>query len=89
MNSLGYDAGTLGNHDIEAGHPVYDRLAKEFTFPWLAANAVKPDGSPYFPPYIDPHRGGSEDRRHRPDHPLDPQLAAASSSGRACGSRTW
>lgn len=52
MNSLGYDAGTLGNHDIEAGHPVYDRLAKEFRFPWLAANAVKPDGSPYFTPYV-------------------------------------
>jgi 2',3'-cyclic-nucleotide 2'-phosphodiesterase/3'-nucleotidase len=51
MNYLGYDAGTLGNHDIEAGHPVYDRLVKEFAFPWLAANAVKPDGTPYFQPY--------------------------------------
>jgi 2',3'-cyclic-nucleotide 2'-phosphodiesterase/3'-nucleotidase len=58
MNSLGYDAGTLGNHDIEAGHPVYDRLAKEFKFPWLAANAVKPDGSPYFTPYVILNRAG-------------------------------
>jgi 2',3'-cyclic-nucleotide 2'-phosphodiesterase/3'-nucleotidase len=58
MNYLGYDAGTLGNHDIEAGHPVYDRLVKEFTFPWLAANAVKPDGSPYFTPYKIITRGG-------------------------------
>jgi len=51
MNDLGYDAATLGNHDIEAGHPVYDRLGKEFKFPWLAANTVKPDGRPYFTPY--------------------------------------
>ena len=58
MNYLGYDAGTLGNHDIEAGHPVYDRLAKEFAFPWLAANAVKPDGTPYFQPYTVLERGG-------------------------------
>lgn len=58
MGSLGYDAGTLGNHDIEAGHPVYDRLVKEFKFPWLAANAVKPDGTPYFTPYTIINRGG-------------------------------
>jgi 2',3'-cyclic-nucleotide 2'-phosphodiesterase/3'-nucleotidase len=58
MNYLGYDAGTLGNHDIEAGHPVYDRLVKEFTFPWMAANAVKPDGTPYFTPYTVLERGG-------------------------------
>ena len=58
MNSLGYDAATLGNHDIEAGHPVYDKLASEFKFPWLAANAVRPDGSPYFSPYIILNRGG-------------------------------
>ncbi|MBN1665357.1 MAG: bifunctional metallophosphatase/5'-nucleotidase [Deltaproteobacteria bacterium] len=51
MNDLGYDAATVGNHDIEAGHPVYDRIRNEFKFPWLAANAVKPDGSPYFSPY--------------------------------------
>ena len=24
MNYLHYDAGSVGNHDIEAGHPVYD-----------------------------------------------------------------
>ena len=58
MNYLGYDAGALGNHDIEAGHPVYDRLVKEFSFPWLAANAVKPDGTPYFTPYTVLERGG-------------------------------
>jgi 2',3'-cyclic-nucleotide 2'-phosphodiesterase/3'-nucleotidase len=40
MNWLEYDAGTAGNHDIEAGHQVYDRLSEEFNFPWLGANAV-------------------------------------------------
>ncbi|TFG62638.1 MAG: bifunctional metallophosphatase/5'-nucleotidase [Spirochaetales bacterium] len=58
MNFMKYDAGTLGNHDIEAGHPVYDKLVKEFSFPWLAANAVKPDGTPYFKPYTVLNKGG-------------------------------
>lgn len=58
MNDLGYDAGTMGNHDIEAGHPVYDRLVSEFQFPWMAANAVKADGTPYFKPYTVVERFG-------------------------------
>lgn len=52
MNYMGYDLSVVGNHDIEAGHEVYDRLVKEFRFPWLAANAVKTSsGKPYFKPY--------------------------------------
>jgi 2',3'-cyclic-nucleotide 2'-phosphodiesterase/3'-nucleotidase len=52
MNWLGCDACTVGNHDIEAGHSVYDRLAKEYRFPLLAANAVDiKTGEPYFKPY--------------------------------------
>jgi 2',3'-cyclic-nucleotide 2'-phosphodiesterase/3'-nucleotidase len=52
LNYLGYDAGTLGNHDIEAGHSVYDRLVKQYKFPLLAANAVDlKTGEPYFKPY--------------------------------------
>ncbi len=51
MNFMGYDAATIGNHDIEAGHPVYDKLNIEFKFPWLAANAVDgKSGKPYFKP---------------------------------------
>jgi len=53
MNYMKYDAATVGNHDIEAGHAVYDRLAGEYKFPLLAANAVrKSDGKPYFKPYV-------------------------------------
>ncbi len=53
MNYLGYDAGTAGNHDIEAGHPVYDRLVKKYHFPLLAANAIDvKTGNHYFKPYV-------------------------------------
>lgn len=52
MNYMGYEAGTVGNHDIETGHAVYDRLVKEYKFPLLAANAVDiKTGNPYFKPY--------------------------------------
>lgn len=52
MNYMGYVAGTVGNHDIEAGPLVYDRLSTSFRFPWLAANAVNSaSGEPYFEPY--------------------------------------
>ncbi len=52
MNYMGYGAATIGNHDFEAGHSIYDPISKEFNFPWLAANAVstKTD-APYFKPY--------------------------------------
>jgi len=52
LNHLGYDAATAGNHDIEAGHPVYDRVRRDYNFPLLAANAVDiSTGEPYFEPY--------------------------------------
>ena len=37
---LGYDAVIVGNHDIETGHDVFDRVAGELTMPYLAANAA-------------------------------------------------
>ncbi|MCH7828032.1 MAG: bifunctional metallophosphatase/5'-nucleotidase, partial [Bacteroidetes bacterium] len=59
MNYMKYDAGTIGNHDIEPGHNVYDKIKKEFNFPWLAANAVNvKTGKPYFPPYKILKKGG-------------------------------
>ncbi len=52
MNYLGYNAGSVGNHDIEAGPNVYNRIRDEFNFPWLAANAINREtGEPYFEPY--------------------------------------
>ena len=52
MNYMEYDAGTVGNHDIETGPLVYKRVNDLFQFPWLAANAVNSTtGLPYFEPY--------------------------------------
>jgi len=51
-NYMNYDAATMGNHDIEAGHGVYDKIVEESNFPWMAANAINiADGKPYFKPY--------------------------------------
>lgn len=59
MNYMKYDAATIGNHDIEAGHPVYDKIEKEFNFPWMAANAMNTQtGNPYFKPYTIFNRNG-------------------------------
>ncbi|MFZ3110765.1 MAG: hypothetical protein WA234_08795, partial [Rectinemataceae bacterium] len=48
LNYLEFDAIGVGNHDIEAGHNVYDKLYQETQASILCANAVKPDGTPYF-----------------------------------------
>ncbi|MBE0678354.1 MAG: bifunctional metallophosphatase/5'-nucleotidase [Bacteroidales bacterium] len=59
LNHLGYDAATAGNHDIETGHSVYDRVRREYNFPLLAANAVDiQTGEPYFEPYTVIKKGG-------------------------------
>jgi len=59
MNYMKYDAGTVGNHDIEPGHAVYDKFRKELNYPWMAANAVSTKtGKPYFQPYTIIHRDG-------------------------------
>ena len=59
---MGYDAVTVGNHDIETGHRVYDRVARELEshgIPFLAGNAVRNDnGKPYFPLYKVFRKGG-------------------------------
>ena len=58
---MGYDACTVGNHDIEAGHAVYDRVYAQLTeagIPWLAGNAFKDDGSCYFQEYALLEKGG-------------------------------
>lgn len=56
---IGYDAVVVGNHDIETGHPVYDRLIKTMEVPFLAANAIRDDnGKPYFQEYVTLKRHG-------------------------------
>jgi 2',3'-cyclic-nucleotide 2'-phosphodiesterase/3'-nucleotidase len=50
-----YDAIAEGNHDVETGHSVYDRVAKDLNragIPFLAGNSFRTDnGKPYFPKY--------------------------------------
>ena len=59
---MGYDAVVWGNHDVETGHKVYDRVQKELTkagIPFLAGNAIRDDnGKPYFPLYKIVRKGG-------------------------------
>ena len=52
LNYMNYDAVGVGNHDIEAGHSVYDRLSKELKSPLISANIVNENTKePYFKPY--------------------------------------
>ena len=56
---IGYDAVVVGNHDIETGHAVYDRIVKTMDVPLLAANAIRTDdGKPYFREYVTLKRHG-------------------------------
>lgn len=52
LNYLRYDAGNMGNHDVETGHAVYDRWIRQCQFPILGANILRnADDQPYLPPY--------------------------------------
>ena len=56
---IGYDAVVVGNHDIETGHKVYDRMVRTMKVPFLAANAIRTDdGKPYFQEYVTLKRHG-------------------------------
>lgn len=56
---MAYDAVTVGNHDIEAGPAVYNRMKKELKMPFLAANAVdKATGKCHFREYAIIRRQG-------------------------------
>ena len=56
---IGYDAVVVGNHDIETGHRVYDRMVETMKVPFLAANALRTDdGCPYFREYVTLKRHG-------------------------------
>ena len=59
LNFMEYDAATIGNHDIETGHSVYDKFRNNINLPWLAANAVNTvTKNPYFEPYAVFEKGG-------------------------------
>ena len=59
VDYIGYDAVVVGNHDIETGHAVYDRVDREMKTPFLAANALRTDnGKAYFQEYVTLKRHG-------------------------------
>ena len=59
INYMKYDAETIGNHDIETGHSVYDKWIKEVKCPMLGANIINTKtGKPYLSPYIIFNRDG-------------------------------
>ena len=59
INYMKYDAQTIGNHDIETGHTVYDKWIKELDCPVLGANIIDvATGKPYVEPYTIIQREG-------------------------------
>ena len=59
LNFMGCVAGNMGNHDVETGHPVYDRWVKQCSHPVLGANVVDTaTGLPYLRPYCVVERDG-------------------------------
>ena len=53
INYLRYDAQTIGNHDVETGHAVYDKWISEVKCPMLGANIIDTKtGLPYVKPYV-------------------------------------
>ena len=52
VNYMKYDAQTIGNHDVETGHSVYDKWVNEVNCPVLGANVIdKNTNLPYLKPY--------------------------------------
>lgn len=59
VNYMRYDAETVGNHDVETGHEVYDKWIREVRCPLLGANIVtKDEKKPYVEPYAVLEREG-------------------------------
>jgi len=59
VNYMGYNAQTIGNHDIETGHAVYDKWIRELKCPVLGANIIDTKtGKPYVKPYTIIERQG-------------------------------
>ena len=59
LNYMGYDAGNMGNHDVETGRAVFDRWAGDCHAPVLGANIIDTaTGKNHFPPYVTLERDG-------------------------------
>jgi 2',3'-cyclic-nucleotide 2'-phosphodiesterase (5'-nucleotidase family) len=59
MNAMRYDAAAIGNHEFNYGVPFLDRTIRQAKFPFLAANAVRPDGRQAYTAWVMVERGGA------------------------------
>jgi 2',3'-cyclic-nucleotide 2'-phosphodiesterase (5'-nucleotidase family) len=60
MNAMRYDAAAVGNHEFNYGLETFDRAAAQARFPFLAANARRPDGSRPYRAWTMVERGGAK-----------------------------
>lgn len=59
LNYFPYDVVGVGNHDIEAGREVFDRVFSEMRMPVVCANVIdEATGDPYWQPYTVLERDG-------------------------------
>ncbi|MGH9460349.1 MAG: bifunctional metallophosphatase/5'-nucleotidase [Vicinamibacteria bacterium] len=52
MNHLRFDAMAVGNHEFNFGLASIESARHDASFPWLSANVVRDDGTPFFTPYL-------------------------------------
>lgn len=57
MNTMGYDAATLGNHEFNYGLPLLRQALHGANFPYCSANFLDQTGTPYLPPTLILERG--------------------------------
>ena len=58
MNVMQYDAAAVGNHEFNYGVPFLEHAVKQARFPFLAANARRPDGARAFAAFTMIERAG-------------------------------
>ena len=59
MNAMRYDAAAIGNHEFNYGVPFLERTIRQARFPFLAANAYRPDGAQAHTAWTMVERGGA------------------------------
>src|SRR3954464_15540372 len=59
MNAMQYDAAAIGNHEFNYGVPFLERTIHQAKFPFLAANAYRPDGRQAYSAWTMVDRGGA------------------------------
>ena len=57
MNAMRYDGAAIGNHEFNYGLPLLQRAISQSRFPFMASNALRPDGQPAFAAWTMVQRG--------------------------------